>query len=67
MRRRLAKHWGIWLSIAVAAVIANEFVDRDLAGDKNGHPFGDFLVALVLVAIVYCGSAFVDRLRVRRH
>jgi hypothetical protein len=63
MRRRLAKYWWIWLAIAVAAVIANEFFDRDVAGDKNGHPFGDFLVAVVLVGISYYGSAFVGRRR----
>ena len=41
--------------------IGNEFFDRDVAGDKNGHPFGDFLVALVLVGIVFYVSGFVGR------
>jgi len=63
MRRRLAKHWWIWVGVAVVAVVANEFFDRDVAGDKNGHPFGDFLVALVLVGIAYYGSALVGRWR----
>jgi hypothetical protein len=39
--------------IAVIAVVGNEFFDRDVAGDKQGHPFGDFLVAVVLVGIVF--------------
>ena len=63
MRRRLAKHWWIWVGVAVVAVVANEFFDRDVAGDKNGHPFGDFLVALVLVGIAYYGSTLVGRWR----
>jgi len=66
MRQRLAKYWWIWLTIAVVAVIGNEFFDRDVAGDKNGHPFGDFLVALVLVAIVFYGSAFIGRRKSRQ-
>ena len=61
MRERLAKQWWIWLAIAVAAVIANELFDRDVAGDKKGHPFGDFLVAVVLVGIAFYGSALVGR------
>ena len=63
MRQRLVKYWWIWLAIAVAAVVGNEFFDRDVAGDKNGHPFGDFLVAVVLVGIVFYASAFVGRRR----
>ena len=54
------------LTIAVVAVTGNEFFDRDVAGDKNGHPFGDFLVALVLVAIVFYVSAFVGRRKSRQ-
>ncbi len=67
MRERLLKYWWIWLVIAVLAVIGNEFFDRDVAGDKNGHPLGDVLVALALVAIVFYGSAFVGRRIARRH
>jgi len=67
MRQRLVKYWWIWLAIAAIAVIANEFFDRDVAGDKNGHPFGDFLVALALVGIAFYVSAFVGRRRSRRH
>jgi hypothetical protein len=37
-----------------------------VAGDKNGHPFGDFLVAVVLVGIVFYVSWFVGRNRSRR-
>ena len=67
MRQRLVKYRWIWLAIAVVAVIGNEFFDRDVAGDKNGHPFGDFLVALALVGIAFYVSAFVGRRRSRRH
>jgi hypothetical protein len=62
----LARYWWVWLGIAVIAVIGNEFFDRDVAGDKNGHPFGDFLVAVALVGIVFYVSAFVGRRRSRR-
>jgi uncharacterized membrane protein YhaH (DUF805 family) len=62
----LVKYWWVWLTIAVVAVVGNEFVDRDVAGDKNGHPFGDFLVAVVLVGIVFYVSWFVGRHRSRR-
>ena len=33
---------------------------------KNGYPGGDFLVALVLVGIVFYVSWFVDRRKSRR-
>jgi cation transport ATPase len=66
LRQRLVKYWRVWLTIAVVAVVGNEFVDRDVAGDKNGHPFGDFLVAVVLVGIVFYVSWFVGRNRSRR-
>jgi uncharacterized membrane protein YhaH (DUF805 family) len=66
MRQRLVKYWWVWLIIAVIAVVGNEFFDRDVAGDKNGHPFGDFLVAVVIVGIVFYVSAFVARRRSRR-
>jgi hypothetical protein len=62
----LIKYWWIWLTVAVIAVVANEFFDRDVAGDKNGHPFGDFLVALVLVGIVFYASGFIARRRSRQ-
>jgi hypothetical protein len=38
--------------IVGAAVILNEVFDRRVAGDKNGHPAGDVLVAIVVVLIV---------------
>jgi uncharacterized membrane protein YhaH (DUF805 family) len=66
VRQRLVKYWWVWLTIAVIAVVGNEFFDRDVAGDKSGHPFGDFLVALVLVAIVFYVSGFVERRRSRQ-
>jgi len=66
MRQRLLKYWWVWLIIAVVAVVGNEFFDRDVAGDKNGHPFGDFLVALVIVGAVFYVSWFVSRRKSRR-
>jgi len=42
----------LWALIVVAAVILNEVFDREVAGDKNGHPAGDILVAIVAVLIV---------------
>ncbi len=42
----------MWALIVVAAVILNEVFDREVAGDKNGHPAGDILVAIVAVLIV---------------
>jgi hypothetical protein len=62
----LLRYWWVWLTIAAIAVVANEFFDRDVAGDKNGHPFGDFLVAVVLVGIVFYASWFVGRRKSRR-
>ena len=56
MRRRflerLSSYWWIWAAIAVAAVLLNELFDRGVAGDKNGHPGGDMLVAIVVILIV---------------
>lgn len=51
-RQRLRDYWWLWLLIVVAAVALNEVFDRDVAGDKNGHPAGDVLVAIVVVVIV---------------
>jgi uncharacterized membrane protein YhaH (DUF805 family) len=66
MRTRLLKYWWVWLTIAAFAVVGNELFDRKAAGDKNGHPAGDFLVALVVVAIVFYISWFVGRRRSQR-
>jgi hypothetical protein len=51
-RQRLRAFWWLWVLIFVLAVILNEVFDRTVAGDKNGHPAGDVLVALVVVVIV---------------
>jgi hypothetical protein len=56
----LTRHWWVWL---VIAVVGNELIDRKVAGDKNGHPFGDFLVALVLVGVAVYVSGFLARRR----
>ncbi|MFL5959141.1 MAG: hypothetical protein ACJ75G_02590 [Gaiellaceae bacterium] len=49
---RLRAYWWLWALIVVAAVILNEVFDREVAGDKNGHPAGDILVSIVVVLIV---------------
>lgn len=53
-------------NFAVIAVVGNELVDRDVAGDKNGHPVGDVVIAIVLVGIVFYVSGFVARRRSRQ-
>ena len=40
------------MAIVVAAVVLNELFDRKVAGDKNGHPGGDVLVAIALVVLI---------------
>jgi hypothetical protein len=42
----------LWALIVVAVVVLNEVFDREVAGDKSGHPAGDLLVAIVVVLIV---------------
>ena len=49
---RLRAYWWLWAAVAVVAVILNQLIDRDVAGDKNGHPGGDGLVAIVVVLII---------------
>ena len=66
VRQRLVAYWWVWLPIAVIAVVGNELVDRDLAGDKNGHPLGDFVIAVVIMGIVFYVSGFVARRRSRQ-
>jgi len=66
VRQRLVAYWWVWLPIAVIAVVGNELVDRDVAGDKNGHPLGDFVIAVVIIGIVFYVSGFVARRRSRQ-
>ena len=66
VRQRLVAYWWVWLPIAVIAVVGNELVDRDLAGDKNGHPLGDLVIAVVIMGIVFYVSGFVARRRSRQ-
>ena len=47
--------------IIVVAVTLNEVFDRAVAGDKNGHPAGDVLVAIVIVLIVFAVWDFATR------
>ena len=47
--------------IVAAVVILNEVVDRDVAGDKNGHLGGDVLVAIVVVLVVLTAWDLVTR------
>jgi uncharacterized membrane protein YhaH (DUF805 family) len=51
-RDRLLAYWWLWLLIVAGVVILNEVFDRDVAGDKNGHPGGDVVVAIVVVLVV---------------
>jgi uncharacterized membrane protein YhaH (DUF805 family) len=52
MYERFRSYWWLWLFLAVVAAILNELFDRTVAGDKNGHPGGDLLVAVVIVLLV---------------
>ncbi len=51
----------MWGLIVVVVVALNEVFDRIVAGDKNGHPGGDVLVAIVVVLIVLAVWDFVTR------
>jgi uncharacterized membrane protein YhaH (DUF805 family) len=52
MYERFRSYWWLWLLLAVVVAILNELFDRTVAGDKNGHPGGDILVAVVIVLLV---------------
>ena len=60
-RQRLRASWWLWVLIVVVVVALNEVFDRGVAGDKNGHPGGDILVAIVVVVIVLAVWDFVTR------
>ena len=66
LRNRLRAYWWVCLAIVVVAVILNEVFDRDVAGDKNGHPGGDVLVAIVALLIILVAWDFVAVRRSRR-
>jgi uncharacterized membrane protein YhaH (DUF805 family) len=66
LRNRLRGYWWVCLAIVVAAVVLNELFDRDVAGDKNGHPGGDFLVAIVILLLIVVVWDFVAVRRSRR-
>ena len=66
LRNRLRGYWWVCLAIVVAAVILNELFDREVAGDKNGHPGGDVLVAIVALVIILVAWDFVAVRRSRR-
>jgi uncharacterized membrane protein YhaH (DUF805 family) len=66
IRKRLRGYWWVCLAIVVAAVILNELFDREIAGDKNGHPGGDVLVAIVALLIILVVWDFVAVHRSRR-
>ena len=59
--QRLRAYWWLWVLIVVVAVTLNEVFDRTVAGDKNGHPAGDALVAIVIVLIVFAVWDFATR------
>ena len=60
-RQRLRTYWWLWAAIVVAVVILNEVVDRKVAGDENGHPGGDLLIAIAVVLIVAAVWEFATR------
>ena len=60
-RQRLRAYWWLWVLIVVVAVTLNEVFDRIVAGDKNGHPGGDVLVAIVIVLVVFAVWDFATR------
>ena len=66
IRERLRTYWWLWVAIVVAAVILNELFDRTVAGDKNGHPGGDVLVAIVALLIILVAWDFVAVRKSRR-
>lgn len=66
LRNRLRDHWWICLAIVLAAVTINELFDRKVAGDKNGHPGGDLMVAIVALVIILVAWDFVAVRRSRR-
>ena len=66
LRGRLRGYWWVCLAIVVVAVILNEVFDRQVAGDKNGHPGGDILVAIVALPIILVAWDFVAVRRSRR-
>jgi uncharacterized membrane protein YhaH (DUF805 family) len=66
LRNRLRDYWWVCLAIVVTAVILNEVFDREVAGDKNGHPGGDVLVAFVALLVILVAWDFVAVRRSRR-
>ena len=66
LRNRVRGYWWVCLAIVVAAIVVNELFDREVAGDKNGHPGGDLLVAIVVLLIVLVAWDFVAVRRSRR-
>jgi uncharacterized membrane protein YhaH (DUF805 family) len=60
-RQRLRTYWWLWVAIVVAVVILNEVFDRKMAGDKNGHPGGDLLIAIAVVLIIAAVWEFATR------
>ena len=60
-RQRLRAYWWLWVLIVVVVVALNETFDRSVAGDQNGHPGGDVLVAIVVALIVLAAWDFATR------
>ena len=60
-RQRLPTYWWLWAAIVVAVVILSEVFDRKVAGDQNGHPGGDLLIAIAIVLIIAAVWDFATR------
>ena len=59
MRRHFLAQWGVWVLLAVIAVVANEIIDRIVWDER--HTDGDILVAIAVVAIAFFGSYLIAR------
>ena len=64
MRRHLLAHWRVWVIIAVAVVVGNELLDRNVSDHKE-HIDGDVVVTIFVLVLAFLGSYVVARRRQR--
>jgi hypothetical protein len=65
MRRHFLAHRWVWLAIAVAVLVANEFIDRNFF-DHREHIDGDVVVTLLVLLLSFFGSYLFQIVRRRR-